>query len=105
MDEQRIVKMRPRKSAAACAGDRLALLASALARLGENPQGQKSALSYSNAKDAVAAVGRESGFAEFLEEGDLLAEEGVVGAGIADGAVDLAADFGHGLEEKLSEVA
>jgi hypothetical protein len=35
----------------------------------------------------------------------LLAEKGVVGAGVADGAVHFAADVGHGLEKKLGEIA
>src|SRR5689334_3812311 len=60
---------------------------------------------------AVPACGRQAAplqglrLAEFVEEGNLLAEQGVVGAGVADGAVHFAADFGHGLQEKLGEIA
>ena len=35
----------------------------------------------------------------------MLAEEGVIGAGIAHGSVHFTANVGHGLEEKLGEVA
>jgi len=40
-----------------------------------------------------------------MEERDVVAEHGVIGAGMFHGGVELAFDAGYGLEEELAEVA
>jgi hypothetical protein len=41
-------------------------------------------------------------FAELAEERDVVAQHGVVGAGMLDGCIELAFDAGDGLEEELA---
>ena len=45
------------------------------------------------------------GFAEAAEEGDVVAEHGVVGSGVLHGGVEFVLYAGDGLEEELGEVA
>jgi hypothetical protein len=51
------------------------------------------------------AFDARSGFAKAAEEGNVVAEHGVVGTGVLHSGVEFVFDTGDGLEQELAEVA